>query len=175
MKSVSFSTAIKSPQMLMQNGFTLIELVMVIVLLGILAATAIPRFSDMSGDAEKASVQQFVGALNSAANIAFSKFVVCGHYYGQANNMHLATFIRLDGNPANDYAACPDVFDNGAAHSIDVISQRNNLLQNPGDNMMVDNVDNGDHMQFVTKTGRTIDIIFDPATRTATWTASPAY
>jgi len=92
-----------------QNGFTLIELVMVIVILGILAATALPKFVDLSKDAEQASVKQFVGALSSAANLAFSKFLVCGHYYSQPNQLHLASFVRIDGNQAQEYAACPNV------------------------------------------------------------------
>ena len=48
------------------EGFTLIEIVMVIVIIGILAAVAIPRFVDLKSDAYKASAQGFAGALNSA-------------------------------------------------------------------------------------------------------------
>jgi len=47
------------------KGFTLIELVMVIVILGILAAVAIPRFANLSSNAKASSLQGAVGAVKS--------------------------------------------------------------------------------------------------------------
>ncbi len=55
-----------------QHGFTLIELVMVIVILGVLAAVAIPKFVDLKGDAQAAAVQGVAGGISSASSVNYA-------------------------------------------------------------------------------------------------------
>jgi MSHA pilin protein MshA len=73
------------------KGFTLIELVIVIVILGILAATAAPRFMDIQKDARISSIQGLHGAVRSAVNMVYSKALIQGTdrialYNGESND-----------------------------------------------------------------------------------------
>ncbi len=61
-----------------QGGFTLIELVVVIVILGILAVTAAPRFLNLQDDARNSTLQGLAGAINGATGIVYGKAAIEG-------------------------------------------------------------------------------------------------
>jgi MSHA pilin protein MshA len=61
-----------------QNGFTLIELVVVIIILGILAVTAAPKFINLQGDARASTLQGMKAALQGANSLVYSKAAISG-------------------------------------------------------------------------------------------------
>lgn len=68
-----------------QQGFSLIELVIVIVILGLLAAVALPRFLDVTDDAQDATVEGVAGGFASAVGLVRAEWEVEGRPQGAAN------------------------------------------------------------------------------------------
>ncbi len=86
-----------------QKGFTLIELVVVIVILGILAVTAAPKFLNLQNDARNASLQGLKGAIQGAASIVYGKAAIEGiESTAKGSNIQVGDITTNYGYPTAD-------------------------------------------------------------------------
>jgi MSHA pilin protein MshA len=97
-----------------QSGFTLIELVVVIVLLGILGAAATAKFQDLAGEARNAAVQGIAGEVSSGSAINYAK-VAAGTTAGSSGTV--AT-VGCDDATANALTLQGNVFGGAAKYSV---------------------------------------------------------
>lgn len=80
-----------------QQGFTFIELVIVIILLGLLAAAALPRLLDVTDDAEIASLEGVAGGFSTAVSIAHAQWFAEGGSRGAITTPDQKPQINMDG------------------------------------------------------------------------------
>lgn len=90
-----------------QRGFTLIELIIVIVILGILAVTAAPRFIDLQGDARGATLQGVKAALQGGAQLVYAKSAIAGEQKIEFAGTD-APAVTINGSSVNTSFGYPD-------------------------------------------------------------------
>lgn len=101
-----------------QKGFTLIELIIVIVVLGILAVTAAPQFINFSGDARASALKGMEGSVKGAMQLAYSKAAIEGVEAQPSASVQVKgnTSVALAfGYPAASEAGIISVLDGGFA------------------------------------------------------------
>lgn len=148
----------------LQHGFTLIELIMVIVVVGVLAAVAVPRYLALRDDAEKAAINGWVGALRSAQNLAFSASLISNAGYTSPGQMSLFNLVRCDGNRELGKGGG----ERWQGHHLALADLRETLFKDPAATAC-----EGNTITFTSASNHVVKIT--NSTNGVTWTASPEY
>ncbi|KHM50158.1 MSHA biogenesis protein MshA [Pseudoalteromonas distincta] len=89
--------SLKSLPINKQAGFTLVELIIVIVILGILAVTAAPRFLNLQGDANASTLEGLQGSIRSGMNIVNGKSIIASDHKKDEATVVLGTDTDASG------------------------------------------------------------------------------
>lgn len=148
-------------------GFTLIELVTVLVILGVLAAVALPRYADLDTAAERSVIDAFVGALKSARLTAYSKLLLANLPYRTLGSVDLDVLVRCD---TSDDLSGPFPGSGPSSRMVALAGIRRQVFNDPAASAC----DTGANtIGFTSRSGRNITISLSSAD--ITWSAAPSY
>lgn len=101
-----------------QHGFTLIELIITIVIIGVLAAIAIPKFQDLTNDAEKGVAAGVASSLSSASSVNYGRAKVPGASGCTAVNTPAGCTYWPIANCGNVETARPSIIDAPSTYTV---------------------------------------------------------
>ncbi|AWB68812.1 prepilin-type cleavage/methylation domain-containing protein [Saccharobesus litoralis] len=156
-----------------QQGFTLIELVIVIVILGILAVTAAPKFLDIQGDAQASTVQAVAGSMKTASDMIRAKALIEGVQNTASTDIDLDNGQDVDvafGYPEHDWAdSWDELIDASVSELTNGNACTNEFCVDESEDISGDTNDNGVALSGLgTNNANTIALIIYPSGTTNT-------
>lgn len=146
---------IQSEAIVKERGFTLIEIILLVVILGVLAAIVVPKYLDLSKSAEKAVAEQLVGSMRSALTLYYSNWMAKqkGTWKNFRDNISIPNFVKVVGDQM------------GLTGNETLILEKHmtSRFVNDQPSSIKDYAQDGSgrHLRFVFKNGAILDIYYD--------------